>query len=257
MKTATKVIPVVNWSLRDSLDHNSAVCFTQTGNGDPKSLSRTKHTRPARIIAADRVGNPRGSRSSDALSELFEDLGWSEEAVDSGRLPRIKAQRPRKGYHHPARPRDIKFLLNYFGELSYYGVREIQLAQCEQGNAQGRILLAKLSIPGKIILYEQPDPPWLIAGTFLDSARELLLEAGATVETSDDGSRCTIDWDGESLRRFMLFEGLMHEVGHHIIQHFRGKRTAQVLRLRDHETLAHNFARRCRMEFEALMEGSI
>jgi hypothetical protein len=39
---------------------------------------------------------------------------------------------------------------------------------------------------------------------------------------------------------------LMHEVGHHLIQQYKGKRRARVARTRDHEAFADGFARRCR-----------
>jgi Zn-dependent peptidase ImmA (M78 family) len=44
----------------------------------------------------------------------------------------------------------------------------------------------------------------------------------------------------------MLFDVLMHEVGHHLIQHHKGKRQARVARTRDHEAFADAFARRWR-----------
>lgn len=245
-------------------------------------MSRSKHTRPARIIAADRVQAPRAKRSSErpayqavgervatcyedeggAFGGAFGELGMAAAESDLsreanyGKLPRIKVQRTRKGFCHPASAVDIKAMLNYFGALSYYGVREIHLAQRSETSMSAQVVLAELSIPGKIILYEQPEPPWLVAAPLCQDELELLRTAGADIETSDDGSRSKILWSPANLKCFMLFEGLMHEVGHHIIQQFKGKRTAQVLRQRDHELLARNFARRCREEYgEIFMEA--
>lgn len=226
-------------------------------------MSRSKHTRPAKIIAADRVRSPRASRSSTYVAETItqtitqlnaeletgaEPLKAVTQELEHVCFPRIRRQPPRKGYYHPASPRDIKAMLHYFGELSYYGVREIQLAQ-RPAISCGKIVLAKLSIPGKIILFEQPFFPWSVGGTLEQEMLEILEAAGAQVENSDDGCRSKISWSAQDLRKFMLFEGLMHEVGHHIIQQFKGKRTSQVLRLKDHELLARNFARRCREEY--------
>jgi hypothetical protein len=44
----------------------------------------------------------------------------------------------------------------------------------------------------------------------------------------------------------MLFDGLMHEIGHHLIQQHTGKRTARVMRTGDHERRADAFADACR-----------
>jgi hypothetical protein len=44
----------------------------------------------------------------------------------------------------------------------------------------------------------------------------------------------------------MLFDGLMHEIGHHLIQHHTGKRLARVMRTTDHERSAGRFADACR-----------
>ncbi len=179
----------------------------------------------------------------------FDAAVFGQSELSEGKLPRIKAQRPRKGYHHPATPSDIKEMLTYFGELSYYGVREIQLAQSDHHGSSQKLSIAKLIVPGKIILYEQPQSPWLLAGALCGEETEILETAGAVMESSADGLRGRILWSPVNLRNFMLFEGLMHEVGHHIIQQFKGKRTVQVLRLKDHELLAHHFARRCRLEY--------
>lgn len=56
-----------------------------------------------------------------------------------------------------------------------------------------------------------------------------------------------ITWPGDSLREFMLFDVLMHEVGHHWLQQYKGKRPARVVRTREHEAFADEFARRCRL----------
>jgi hypothetical protein len=165
-------------------------------------------------------------------------------------MPRITVQKPREGYCHPITKRDIKQLLLFFGELSYYGVREIRLSQlpAAQTAAAGK-LFGRLYIPGKIVLYEQAIPPWYLAGSLDPEEVEALTSAGATVERSDDGMRCVISWTAEDLRNFFLFDVLMHEIGHHLQQQFKAKRTAQILRTRDHENSARLFANKCRLAF--------
>ena len=44
----------------------------------------------------------------------------------------------------------------------------------------------------------------------------------------------------------MLFDGLMHEIGHHMIQHDTGKRATRAMRTVDHERRADAFAAACR-----------
>jgi Zn-dependent peptidase ImmA (M78 family) len=53
----------------------------------------------------------------------------------------------------------------------------------------------------------------------------------------------------------MLFDVLMHEVGHHVIQQYKGKRPARVARTKDHEALAERFAARCRELYATAWEG--
>jgi hypothetical protein len=66
------------------------------------------------------------------------------------------------------------------------------------------------------------------------------------VESCDDGGATIVSWPSTTLRAFMLFDVLMHEIGHHLIQHYKGKRPARVARTRDHEAFADAFAQRCR-----------
>ncbi len=228
-------------------------------------MSRTKHTRPAQIIAAERVRAPRGKRSDGELSvtrqtaRALKELGITisdsvVEAIAEPRsitFPRFTVQRPRSGYLHAANKRDITKLLLHFGELTWYGVREITLMQNPDFRSD-ELKFGALSVPGKILLYEQPEPPWICTGVPVDS--DILQEAGAVITISSDRSRSRVDWTRDALRDFMLFDVLMHEIGHHLIQQFSGKRIAQVKRTKDHERAAMNFARRCRESY--MTEGS-
>jgi hypothetical protein len=71
------------------------------------------------------------------------------------------------------------------------------------------------------------------------------------LEEWDNGTLTVVTWPGATLRDFMLFDVLMHEIGHHLIQQYKGKRPARVVRTRDHEAFADRFAERCRLLYSA------
>jgi len=85
--------------------------------------------------------------------------------------------------------------------------------------------------------------------------RTLLERAGAIVAVSDGGHHTRSDWPGDRLRSFVLFDGLMHEIGHHLLQHEKGKRRVRIARTADHEAFAERFARRCRERYEGASES--
>lgn len=232
-------------------------------------MSRSKQTRPPRIIAADRIRNPREAkgfgesrrvhRVHQVLKEIgvdgFEDiepgLCWDvskQTATPYADIPRVVVKRPRTGFFHPADKRQIQRVLVHFGELSWYGVQEISLLQNPKATVN-KLSFGSLIIPGKIQLFEQRKPPWFLNGGLILEQQSLLESAGAIIEFSSDHLRCKIEWPDDSLSNFMLFEVLMHEIGHQIIQQFKGKRMAQVLRTKEHELLALAFARRCRQNY--------
>jgi hypothetical protein len=133
---------------------------------------------------------------------------------------------------------DIRQALDFFGPTAGYGLRGIELRHTV---ATDRLLLATLKVPGLIVLYEQRRPPWTFPGCLNENALERLRRAGAHVTGAT-----TVDWPADTLRDFLLFDGLMHEIGHHIIQHATGKRAARVMRTADHERRADAFAAACR-----------
>lgn len=232
-------------------------------------MSRSKQTRPPRIIAADRIRDPREAKGSsdsrrvnrvrqvlkeigmDAFEDMEPGLLWDasrQTATPYADLPRIFVKRPRTNFFHPADKSQIQRVLLHFGELSWYGVQEISLLQNSKASVN-KLSFGSLIIPGKIQLFEQGKPPWFLNGGLGSEQQSLLESAGAIIEFSANRLRCKIDWPDDSLSSFMLFEVLMHEVGHQIIQQFKGKRTAQVLRTKEHELLAIAFARRCRQNY--------
>ena len=164
-------------------------------------------------------------------------------------LPRIVAKRPRKGFVRPADAADLAKLLRFFGPSCFYGLRSIRLLQGSGASKEISLPFGRLVVPGNIILYDQPKPPWFISGSLPRAERTRLERSGALIESSDDGIHSLIHWKENDLRNFMLFEVFMHEVGHHIIQQYKGKRGARLMRTKDHERLADAFAKRCRRDY--------
>ncbi len=228
-------------------------------------MTRSKHTRPRAIRAADRVRNPREPRGTDdasrervirrALKELGVVVSASARTEKSDleySLPRILEMRPRAGHHHPASKTDVARALRFFGEECVYGLHAVELRQGAPGE---ELSLGRLIVPGRIILYDQLPTPWrlrVVAAQDLDRLRT----AGSLIEQLD-GNAILAHWPGDSLRWFMLFDVLMHEVGHHLLQHHKGKRLARVARTSDHEAFAAAFARRCREALEESEGGAL
>src|SRR5205823_2016686 len=112
----------------------------------------------------------------------------------------------------------------FFGPLVAYGLTSIALRQASRQSARS-LPVARLRVPGRVVLYEQPVPPWTIPQLAPASIERLRL-AGATV--TPYVAHVRVDWSPDALRGFLLFDGLMHEIGHHLIQQHTGKRTARV-----------------------------
>ncbi|WP_238016965.1 hypothetical protein KZZ52_45630 [Dactylosporangium sp. AC04546] len=151
---------------------------------------------------------------------------------------------PRRGFAHPAGAADVLRVLDFFGPAATYGLRGVELRQRPPG-ATGPVVAA-LRVPGLVVLFEQPAPPWVLPGRLAD---DRLGRAGALVETGPAGTR--VGWPGDTLRDFVLFDGLMHEIGHHTIQHAARKRHTRAMRTADHERRADAYAARARQEWAA------
>jgi hypothetical protein len=168
----------------------------------------------------------------------------------------VRLQRPRTGHSHPAGRADIAAILRFFGEQCTYGLRSIELAQGYPTRPGGRLLFGVLRVPGRIILYDQAPSPWRLPGRLSEREHEWLCRAGAVVEAIGVGSHTLVTWPGTTLRDFMLFDVLMHEVGHHLIQQYTGKRRARVVRTGDHEAFAAHFAVQCRLSYSGDRTGT-
>jgi hypothetical protein len=210
-------------------------------------MSRSKHTDPHRVRAPRRVRAPYAPRGQGephrrhALLRSLKALGGVQIDVTpapgstAAPLPRVRIHRPRKGYAHPASSAEIAALLRCVGEVGTYGLRAIEL---RQGPA--------LRVPGTVVLYDQPPSPWWLVGRLPQGEQARLRRAGATVEEWDGGRLTVVTWPGGTLRDFMLFDVLLHEIGHHLVQQYTGKRRGRVARTRDHEAFADWFAQRYR-----------
>jgi hypothetical protein len=105
--------------------------------------------------------------------------------------------------------------------------------------------LGRLIAPGQIVLYDQPRSPWRLSAPVAAKHRDSLRAAGARID--DDG---VISWPGDTLRRFMLGHVLVHELGHHVLQHERRLRGVRAARTREHEARAEAIATQLRALLE-------
>jgi hypothetical protein len=148
----------------------------------------------------------------------------------------------RKGYFHPLKPADIKRAFEFFGPLVVYGIRSVEMRPSVRRSFPS-VPIARLQVPGRVVLYEQLQPPWSLSDLSEESI-DRLRRAGASVEEEFGAAR--VDWTSGALKDFVLFEGLMHEIGHHLIQQHTGKRNVRVMRTADHEHRAAAFVETCR-----------
>jgi len=219
-------------------------------------------------LAASRVRAPyeaRGDGDQASLrrfARILKEAGIALESLDdeiagAPLMPRVSVSKSRAGFYHPAGKAEIKSVLEFFGARCFYGLQEIKLTQGHGISSAGKIMLGRLQVPGTIVLYDQAIPPWTISGMLSPAGQAIMQRADAKISVLDNNVQTLVDWSDNALKNFMLFEGLMHEIGHHLIQQYTGKRSARVVRTRDHERFAELFATRCREAFFASSEGSL
>lgn len=204
-------------------------------------MARTLHTQPRAVLAARRLSAPLASRAADATRNR------PHEAIPSPAATlRIHLIAPRPGFHHPARPQELRRLLDCVGPEARYGLRSIELRQAPTRRHGASPLFGRLDVPGRIVLYEQPIPPWRISGFLADGDARRMTDAGATVERLRTIEATMVHWPDHALYRFMLIEVFLHELGHHVFQHYSGKRPTRQARTRDHEAFAQGYVARWR-----------
>ena len=167
----------------------------------------------------------------------------SGEFLTTGQLrPRIIVRTSRPGFHHPAGKAAIWEILESVGPVAFYGLRSIELVRAPDNARTSVPLFGRYCVPGRIILYEQPMPPWRLSGLLSEAAARRLGQAGAVLTRLTDVGATLVDWPQDTLGRFMSEQVLLHELGHHVLQHHKGKRPARIARTRDHEAFAARFA---------------
>jgi hypothetical protein len=134
--------------------------------------------------------------------------------------------------------------LEQLGPSGIYGLKEIELRRAPAG--KHIFIFGRYEAPSKICLFEQEKSPWLWPKLPPKIIRFLRM-AGAQF---DSVSR-QITWSGHALNNFMLRHVLLHELGHHRLQYYVGKRREARARERDHEAYARLHARRERKRIEA------
>jgi hypothetical protein len=218
-------------------------------------MSRSKHTDPPSIRASRRVRAPFQTRSAADLS-LRRTLGLkftgSAGAVSANKKtswhpasrPRIIWRQPRPGFHHPVTKQAVLELLQSLGPLAVYGLQSIEFSRPRASHRPASLVFGRYETPGRIFLFEQALPPWRLHGRLSKEDVNRFERAGARVSQIPQSGTALVDWPADTLGRFMLEEVLLHELGHHVLQHHKAKRLARIARSKDHEAFAALFAAR-------------
>lgn len=221
-------------------------------------MSRSKHTDPKAIRAERRLRAPRDKRGEGDLSlrrrqgRHLRDMGVVSGSApftpaSALRWPRIIVCRPRDGFFHPAARSAVMRVLESIGVEAIYGLRAIEMCHALPAGRDVLPRFGRLCVPGRIVLYEQPLPPWRLSGILAAEDASTLTRNGAILEFHRGAGFTVVEWPGNSLRNFMIIEVLLHEFGHHILQQYKGKRWARIARPCDHEVFARRHVERARL----------
>jgi hypothetical protein len=203
-----------------------------------------------------RTRSPRDKRGTGDLS-LRRRVGLQLKEIGAARIPRpgdlsdrsrvrIITRPPRAGFHHPAGERDLLELLNVVGPIPRYGLRSIELARSPAAGTGSTLVFGRYCSPGRVILFEQLVPPWRLSGLLPKTSVSRFERVGANVKLLADVRATLVHWPEDTLRRFMLEDVLLHELGHHVLQHYKGQRFVRIARTRDHEAFASRFVEKHR-----------
>ena len=219
-------------------------------------MSRSLHTEPKDRIAVRRLIDPHSPRSELRWSAAVRKAGCAD-APEHGalRLPRVTVVPSRPGHLHPASRADVVRLMHVAGPETVYGLRSIELKPSGQAARMTRLhAFARLTPPGRIVLFEVPCSPWMLRGRLPAPIHTRLASSGAEVVYTSATDTSVVAWPAGALRRFMLLDVLLHEIGHHVLQHHKGKRLATIARTRDHEAFAEGYAARLRARCAATLD---
>jgi hypothetical protein len=160
---------------------------------------------------------------------------------------RILWRQPSPGFHHPIGKQEVLELLKSIGPLAMYGLRSIELVRAPALGSTSLLVFGRYEAPGRILLFEQPLSPWRLPGSLASKSVRRLERAGAVVSLMPELGATLVDWPADTLRRFMLDEVLLHELGHHVLLHHKAKRLGRIARTKDQEAFATLFAMRQRL----------
>ena len=144
-------------------------------------------------------------------------------------------------------------MIEAVGPVALYGLHSVELARLPVNGSILVPVFGRYCAPGRIILFEQPIASWRLSGLLKGDVVRRMERAGAVLTWLNDVGATLVDWPPNALRRFMLEEVLLHELGHHVLQQHKGKRADRIARTRDHEAFARRFAEKTRA---ALKKGS-
>jgi hypothetical protein len=130
-----------------------------------------------------------------------------------------------------------------------YGLRIIRLMGQPVTSSAG-FVLGEYFLPGEIRLYAVPELPWDLPFRIPANEEATLAQFGAIIARDEDLGRTIVDWPGNALRDYTWRYVLAHEIGHHRLQHNRGRMRSSVSRRRDHQARADLHARRITIEAE-------
>jgi hypothetical protein len=216
-------------------------------------MSRSKHTDPQTIRASRRLRGPFDSRAQGDLS-LRRKLGKA--TLESGsaqlsspgtkRIPRLRiiTRNPNPGFYHPTKKDEIIRLIEALGPVALYGLRTIEFRRAAAQSGPGKLRFGRYEASGRIVLFEQMKAPWRLPGALKAADESIFKRYGAVVVAKPSARMTVVEWPGDSLKRFMLEEVLLHELGHHVLQYHKGKRSERIARTKDHERFAALFATR-------------
>ncbi len=213
-------------------------------------MTRSMHTDPMDIRAARRLGDPyaaRGLGDSRLVYRLARSARLRGGAVPANphSHPQQMAARiriiyvaPGAGAIHPATPSEVRKFVDRLPPRYRYTLRSIELRPAPMRRPGGAVPLGRLFVPGRVILYAQPRPPWLLGGILTEPEQQRLRAAGAQVSVDYRSCLTVVNWTAPCLRDFMLRDVLLHELTHHLLQVRHGRSRTAAARTADHEAAA-------------------